>query len=341
MASHSYDDEYLPSLEYLAPNVLQAFTANPKHATADLQIKVPDAHAPRLSAEVIAKPRSIKSGSRQLFRTAPALLWRLKFLTLPDSPRRGETIVALDFEVTTFAEASVRVDDVQLAPTIGVAEPLGAALPMTCMAGDQATLIYRLAPDQNTLPRLSKDDVSQEIQIVAQATVLISDVCQPKISITWKTTVETPNARPLSGSRPILHASRPGTADPRESGDLTKTFDPDALTMTDRPGNVQSSATVASGVSLTVSGPSEEIEVGRQFEWTVLVDNRSDKSQRLAIVTIPRRQVPQNSSSQDPNSRSILLSDKPEKAAGFAQVGSEQHAGLVCLTPDVRIGYVE
>jgi TRAPP trafficking subunit Trs65 len=333
-------------------NLLQPFARDPSLVALN-----PHLSASRLtnlnpgSAAPSPRPltRGVRTGPRRLFRAAPALLWRLRFAKLPDSPSHESLLASLDFEVTNFAGSDLCLDTVTLSLLLGRVERLDNLLPLICRPGDQCTLLFRLIPEKTITNAASTDGLGRDLIIKIVARSLVSETCKPKIHINWKTHVDMSSARPPSRAGPIHHQlGRPTGAGSRGSKDLSKLPGPDALlSITD----TESMTTVAAGVSLTVAGP-KTVEVGQAFEWSIFVVNRSEKVQRLAIVTMPKRtrlegKRPDTAGSVGPGTGADERNAVDANQGPIMDDESVYHlqrsaildpAELICLSPDVRIG---
>jgi hypothetical protein len=340
----SSSDEYLPGMVPMSMNLLQPFTNDPALSGTKLYLS-----ASRITQTPAAVPtrkstaKSLKTGPRRFFRAAPALLWRVRFLPRTTSSEPDAVIACLDFEATSFAASDLSLDAVELSLSVGMTESLYKQLPLHCQPNDQVTILFKLLPQSNEAMEMSSMKDEHELSIDAMATVFLSESCKPKIRITWKTSVDfasfKSNSRPTSlthaGSRPISNISKlPG---------------PDSLPMTDQHHDARAVATSAAGVHLTISGP-HTVYVGETFHWKLLVVNRSEQLQRLAVVVMPKRR---RTEPKRPGSDLKDGAKKIQDNGGVTQLVLEDHlvltlqraavqdaSELVCLSPDIRIGYV-
>lgn len=328
------DDEYLASETSQPINILEPFANDP--ALGGLK---PSLSALRISRsapiETVPNPliRPLRSGPRRLFRTAPALLWRVRFTKSPASAEPNVTIASLDLEITPFAGSNVLIDRMGLSIFPGHIEPLGPQLPLISQPGDQITLLYRLHP-----PKANNSSVvnqSYHLTLNASAGVLASETCTPHIHIDWTAPVELPSSHP---------SSRAGL-----SKSTSKAIGPDSLPITDQTVPSIPSSVNASGVSFTISGP-PEVEVGEVFKWSLVVVNRSDKVRRFAILAMPKRRQMDRSHGTKESASSFKLTTEDGKDAIAEPVLDEmvmytlqrnavqESTELICLSPDVRIG---
>lgn len=108
-------------------------------------------------------------------------------------------------------------------------------------------------------------------------------------------------------------------------------------------------STSAAGIHLTISGP-HTAYVGETFHWKLLVVNRSDQLQKLAVVVIPkRRRTELTKPGSDPKNGVKKIQDSDVVAQlvledrlvlALQRTAIQDTTELVCLSPDIRIGYV-
>jgi TRAPP trafficking subunit Trs65 len=329
-------DDYLPSLVPQSANLLQAFNEDPV-----LGLVKPYLSASRLSKPVSAVSSlkevstTIRCGPRRLFRAAPAFLWRIRFIRFPNLAEKDAILALFDIEITQFAACNVSLDKIEMLLTSGSSEPIGVDLPMECQPGEQLTLIYKILPSSDLEKVLGNNDLNRVLTIILTSTVLVADSCLPVVKIKWKQALETPPSRPPSRSAPM-------SATVERSPHIRH----DALTMTGEVAEIDPAASVANGVSFHITSP-EEIVVGEIFRWEVLVVNRSEKVQRLALIPIPKRRladvyptIRRPGSAGSTGGKSNLATPVVEENMLYAIQKSSilEPTELVCLTPDVKIG---
>lgn len=341
-------DEFLPSMAPSPLNLLEPFANDPALDGVRLYLS-----ASRITRTAFAvppsktNPKPLKTGPRRFFRAAPALLWRIRFVPLRAAAQQNVIIASLDFEVTNFATSSLSLDKIDMSLTSGLIEPLGAQLPLHCHPNDQVTILFRLSPDPENKIDMLTSSIEKELSIDAAATVHLSEKSRPQIRIAWKTTVDfssfkantRPTSLPHSGSRP--------TSNRLSAKNLPKMPGPDSLPNTDQQHDTRATATSAAGVHVTISGPST-VYAGEEFQWHLLVVNRSEHLQRLAVVVMPKRrrmdsQGPRSDSKDGPKK----VQDKdsiPKPVVDDSVLAQLQRASiqdtteLICLSPDIRIG---
>ena len=355
-AQEIVDDEYLTPGVAQPQNLLAAFANDPALRGVKPKLLASNLYRAPTTPAVKSLQRNLRSGSRRLFRAAPAFLWRLRFIPSPSPAERGSTIAALDLEITPFASSPVRLEDVHLDLVAGRVEVLTPLLPKECQPGDQVTLLYKLWPGKkeeiaalgSTLP---------DLKVTASGSVLISLTCIPRIKFSWTTPVDLPTpSRPTSRAGPpaVIHS-------PRKEQQPAKPVGPDTLlSMASPPPQIASPAaktsrsTLTNGLIISITGP-ESITVGHNFTWSLFIVNRSEKVHRLALVAIPKRR-PWSKHGQKDSVASIRggyggdgkgtrgrqdLADAivDERAVFAAQRNAVQDpTGLICLSPDVRVG---
>lgn len=277
----------------------------------------------------------IKCGPRRLFRAAPAFLWRIRFVRVPNQAEKDAILALFDIEITQFAGCNISLETIEMQLTGGTSEPIGVELPIECQPGEQLTLIYKILPISNIEKVLETNSLSRVLTIILTSTVLVSENCLPTVKIKWKQALETPPSRPPSRSAPMSATI-----------DRAPHIGHDALTMTGRLAEVDSTASAANGVSLNITAP-EKVVVGEIFRWEVLVVNRSEKVQRIALLPIPKRRlgdiyptIRRPGSSGSFGGKLDLAAPVIDDNVLYAIQKSSilEPSELVCLTPDVKIG---
>lgn len=331
-------------------NILEPFANDPALSGTRLYLS-----ASRITQTPAAVPmnrnivKPLKTGPRRFFRAAPALLWRVRFLPGKMASEPNAVITSLDFETTNFTASDLSLDTVELSLSAGKTESLYKQLPLHCQPNDQVTLLFKLLPLSNDITDSSSMKYEHELSIDAMATVFVSESCKPKLRITWKTSVDFASFKSDSRPTSLTHSGSRPTSNRLSGKDLPKLPGPDSLPITDQHHDTRAIATSAAGVHLTISGPST-VYVGETFHWKLLVVNHSDQLQRLAVVMVPkRRRVEQTKLGPDPKDGTKKIQDDE----GVAQLVLEDHlvlamqrtaaqdtTELVCLSPDIRIGYV-
>ncbi|KAF1984733.1 hypothetical protein K402DRAFT_335957 [Aulographum hederae CBS 113979] len=343
--SEVIEDEYLQSYNPTAINLLQAFENDA--ALAGVR--------PRLSALRITKVapsapiakellRPIRKGPRRLFRSAPLLLWRIRYSKCTTPPQTTTVIASIDFEITAFAGCDVSLDHVHMGITNGDVRPLGTVLPIRCRTGDQVTLLFQLSPQTLDLAHTSSSDESHTLDVEVAARALISETCTPKVLVKFKTNVDlSMGSTGMNNSRPQSFI-RPGSRDRPSSAHRGDRPDSDSIR-----SSHEVEATTGAGISITVSGP-RRVYIGEVFLWSIFAVNRSEDIQRLAIMVIPRRKrtegralIPKrysgNNAGKFTEQEAVAEAVLDESVVYALQKNAVMEpTELVCLSTDIRIG---
>lgn len=350
----SRDDDYLPSLVPASTNILQPLSTDRSFRRTE-----PFLPASRLLRVVPATYSedpiyNVQQYSGHPIRVVPAAGARIRYSRLNSYSGRPTTVASLDFEVTPFLNCDVTFDKAELSLSDGTIETLsevpGLIPPITCRPRDDVTLVYKLTPEYGPEPNPSTTAIVSTLDISLEALVKVSDNCQPRISMRWRTNVDFSmtlnptfggpsqalqrNNRPTSLSMGGSHqATASGSGGPPPS---RSSFRERAYSVTDV------------GVTISFSGP-VSVVVGRPFPWGVFIVNRSTVPRKFAMVAIPRRKrtdprghVPRPSSSSmshrsKENSVAEAVTDDNIVHA-MQKSASGQEAELVCLSTDVRVG---
>lgn len=330
------EDDYLPSQIPLSGNLLQAFTNDDTYG--EVKPFLSESRLTRLASgiPIVKQPsRSLRCGPRKLFRAAPAFLWRIRFLRFPNLSETEAILACFDIEFTQYAAYNVSLDKVDLQLTSGHSEVVAADLPRICQANEQHTLIYKIFPQSSAEKAIDIAELQRTLTIILTSTVLVSKTCLPTVKIKWKTALELPPSRPPSRAAPLSSIS-----------ERAPPLSHDALIMTGHVAESDPSMDVADGVTLSITAP-DEIVIGREFRWDVLVVNRSEKVQRLALVSMPRRRhqeiipnLKRPGSSGTHSEKKDLAPTIVDENVLFAVHKNSilDPTELVCLTPDVKIG---
>jgi hypothetical protein len=356
------EDAYLPSNTPLTMNILQPLASDPSlggvtpFLSASRFSKTQSSQSTKTQLPPLSRP--IRGGPRKLFRAAPAFLWRIRFLRYPALAEKDAMLACFDVEISQFANCPVSLDKIVMQLSSGNAEPVGKELPLVGNPGEQMTLIYKIFPPSDGSkshgifdPIRAVDFISgRTLTATISGTILMSGDCTPKVKIKWKTALEMPSSRPTSRA----DAGQPSTWSQNTN---QTTFGNDVLT--GQIQDVEVGLPIPNGVSVSITAPTN-VRVGELFRWEVLVINRSDHVQRFAIVPIPRRKIfgeqwgHQNVNGMRPGSSGSLAvgrkqNTKKDVAAPWVDENVlysvqknalMESSDLICLSPDVRIGYV-
>ncbi|RYP18885.1 hypothetical protein DL765_003673 [Monosporascus sp. GIB2] len=251
--------------------------------------------------------RPIKSLPKLSHRIYPAAHSRIRF-SRPNTATSSPAIIAmLEVDFTPFFECEIMLDTVKLSVREGVVNDLtheaGLTLPLSCVAHDCVTFLYRIAPAEEDI--ISRNP-TRELDISIGAVALVQPgVCEPRLSMTWTATVDlTLPLNPGYGPalQPIQRSHRPSQLS-IGSGDNTASLTAPAVARPDSIPSLEAAATMRStetslpdlGLTVTVSAPptTQKICPGDVFTWNVFVVNRapatSTAPRKLALVPIPRR----------------------------------------------------
>lgn len=342
------DDEYLPSKVPTALNLLQAFESDPALAGTN----------PRLSALRISKiaptatatrelVRPIRTGQRRLFRALPALIWRMKYSKSHQPLNNASLIASFELEVAHITGCRVKIENIHLSLKGGKVQAITDVQGSNVIhkPGDQFAYLYKLEPDLNLdgFPMLGSDGHTVNVTISAKA--LISSETEAKLAIEWKTAVDF-----LGDHNPNLVKAAHRMSNPVTQLH-TKSTDPDSLLPQEPSAQGDDSQSKGINVTLTISGP-PRVKVGEMFHWDVFIVNRSEKTRKLAIVTIPKRRRDYERHKSHPSTSSIgghrsekkdlLTSAVVDENIIYAKQKSAriEAAELICLTTDLRIGHL-
>ncbi|KAI4863341.1 TRAPP trafficking subunit Trs65-domain-containing protein [Hypoxylon rubiginosum] len=317
--------------------------------------------------------RPIKSSPKLSLRIYPVAHSRLRFTHLNTTPSTATVLAMLEVDFTPFFECEIILDEISISVVDGVVEDLtsqaGMPLPLSCVAHDHVTLLYRISPAEADV--ISKNPV-RDLDITISATALLRPgSCQPRLSMAWSATVDfTVPVNPGYGStmQPIQRMHRPSQLS--IGGDSATSFTspsvarPDALPLLEAATAGTEVSVPDIGITMTFTGPSprETIYPGDEFVWNVFVVNRSPVPsavpRKLAIVVIPRRRRNESRVNRPPSISRLSepLHGQPQQPKATRDrsvadavldenvVHAMQHSSIidsaevVCLSADVRVG---
>ncbi|KAI0111424.1 TRAPP trafficking subunit Trs65-domain-containing protein [Daldinia grandis] len=366
-------DGYLPSGMAWGLNLLESFGNDP----AMNGIK-PHLSALRVSrvAPVTQQPkgqlRPIKSSSKLSMRIYPAAHSRMRFTHLNTTPSTATVLAMLELDFTPFFECEIMLDSISITVAEGLVEDLasqsGMPLPISCVAHDHVTFLYRISPAEASV--VSKNPI-RDLSIAISAKALVRpDISEPRLSMAWTTTVDfTVPVNPGYGStmQPIQRMHRPSQLS--IGGESTISLIAPSVARPDALPSLEAATTRETtvpdiGIAMTFTGPppSHQIFPGDEFVWNVFVVNRSPTPsaapRKLAIVVIPKRrrnesrvnrppsisrlpEVSHNLSQQvkTPRDRNVADAVLDENVIHAMQHSSiVEGAEVVCLSADVRVG---
>ncbi|KAI5926308.1 TRAPP trafficking subunit Trs65-domain-containing protein [Camillea tinctor] len=366
-------DGYMPSGVASGLNLLESFGSDP----AMNGVK------PRLSALRVSRVapvtqqekdflRPIKALSKISLRIYPVVHSRIRFTHPNTVPSTTAVIAMLEVDFTPFFECEILLNSVTLSLSGGTVEDLtshaGMPFPLSCVAYDHVTFLYRLAPAESDVT--SKNHL-RDLAIAISATALVRPgVCVPRLNMAWTATVDfTIPVNPGYGSamQPIQRSHRPSQLS--IGGDSTTSLTAPAVARPDALPSLEASTTQTEvtvqdlGITMTFTAPppTQKIYPGDEFVWNVFVVNRSAipsaTPRKLAIVAIPKRRrnearinrppsmsrPPETSHGQvhakGPKDRSVADAVLDENVVHAMQRSSVvETAEVACLSADVRVG---
>ncbi|KAI1474594.1 TRAPP trafficking subunit Trs65-domain-containing protein [Daldinia eschscholtzii] len=367
-------DGYLPSGVAWGLNLLESFGNDPAlngvkpHLSALRVSRV----AP-LTQQARGQLQPIKSSSRLSMRIYPAAHSRMRFTHLNTTPSTATVLAMLELDFTPFFECEIILDNISITVADGLVEDLatqsGMPLPVSCVAHDHITFLYRISPAEAHL--VSKNPI-RDLGITISAKALVHPgICEPQLKMAWTATVDfTVPVNPGYGStmQPIQRMHRPSQLSIGGESTISLTAPsvarPDALPSLEA-ATTRTEATVPDiGIAMTFIGtpPTQQIFPGDEFVWNVFVVNRSPTPsatpRKLAIVVIPKRRRNESRVNRPPSisrlpevsqSLSQQLKTPRDRSVADAVVDENvihamQHSSiiegteLVCLSADVRVG---
>ncbi|KAJ5620571.1 hypothetical protein N7510_004555 [Penicillium lagena] len=350
------EDEYIPPLVPASTNIFQPLSGDKSFAQ-----KEPFLPASRLLRVVPTTTNedpifNIQQQNSHQIRVVPAASARIRYSRLNAYTGVPTTVANLDFEVTPFLNSEVSLDKADLRLSEGTIEPLsdvpGLSLPLTCRPRDDVTFVYKLTPEYGPETNPSSTAMISTLDISLGAVIHLSDDCQPRISMDWKTNVDFSMALnpTFGGPSPALQRTHRPTSLPMNPSNpnhpnqaaLTAPGNPNRSSLRERAYSVTDV-----GVTISFSGP-VRVQVGLPFSWDVFVVNRSSVPRKFALIAIPRRKrVDPRGHVARPSSSS--LSSRKENQVAEAVTDDNivhamqknvtgQEAELICLSTDIRIG---
>ncbi|KAK4132625.1 hypothetical protein BT67DRAFT_425513 [Trichocladium antarcticum] len=269
----------------------------------------------------------------------PVLHARVRFSRPNTAPPSAALVALLETDFTPYFDCEAALDKITLGITDGTVEDLncqdGMGLPLSCVAHDHLTFLYKVAPQQLDLAR--KTPSAQELVITIEVIVLVRpegepNPCTPRLTMTWTTALDfTPPVNPGFG-KPMSHAIRRShrpsqlsigggvDSQPMVSPSVTR---PDALPTLEAATAHPIEASIPDfGITMTFTGPSEPVHVGQEFTWTVFVVNRTRPDVSASPITISAGTPPPQSHHHHPRtaaaaaappSRKLMLAAIPRR----------------------------
>lgn len=242
----------------------------------------------------------------------PAVHTRVRFSRPNAIPPTPAIIALLEIDFTPYFDCEVAVDKVTLKIPDGQVQDLndiaGLTLPLTCVAHDHITLMYRLAPKESDIPSKTPN---RELSISIECCALVKpETCKPRLCMAWSTVLDfTLPVNPGFGTgmtKPFQRSHRPAQLSIGDGASfvLPSVARPDSIPSLELATERAAEVTLPDfGITMTFTAQPGPVFPGDEFVWTVFVVNRisgasaastpvqgpSPPPRKLALVTIPKR----------------------------------------------------
>ncbi|KAL2199808.1 TRAPP trafficking subunit Trs65-domain-containing protein [Corynascus similis CBS 632.67] len=302
-------DGYMQSCMPSTMNLLESFADDPflggirPQLSAQRVTKVAPLTKPKDSLHRISGLQTLK------LRIYPVLHTRVRFSRPNTTPPSASMIALLELDFTPYFDCEVALDKLSLGVTDGTIEDLntqdGMRLPLSCVAHDHLTFLYKLAPQERDTIR---KNLAADLAITIEVLLLVrpdndeSNSCTPRLVMTWTTPIDfTPPVNPGFGqpkTTPIQRSHRPSQlsigggvdSQPLVSPSVIR---PDALpTLEASTARPLEAALPDFGVTMTFTGPPGPVALGEEFVWTVFVVNRTSSNNKAEISLPPPPSAP-------------------------------------------------
>ncbi|KAK4250817.1 TRAPP trafficking subunit Trs65-domain-containing protein [Corynascus novoguineensis] len=302
-------DGYMQSCMPSTMNLLESFADEPflggirPQLSAQRVTKVAPLTKPKDSLHRISGLQTLK------LRIYPVLHTRVRFSRPNTTPPSASMIALLELDFTPYFDCEVALDKLSLGVTDGTVEDLntqdGMKLPLSCVAHDHLTFLYKLAPQERDTIR---KNLAADLAITIEVLLLVrldnneSNSCTPRLVMAWTTPIDfTPPVNPGFGqpkTTPIQRSHRPSQlsigggvdSQPLVSPSVIR---PDALpTLEASTARPLEAALPDFGVTMTFTGPPGPVALGEEFVWTVFVVNRTSSSNKAEISLPPPPSAP-------------------------------------------------
>ncbi|KAJ2894907.1 hypothetical protein MKZ38_007104 [Zalerion maritima] len=367
-------DGYLPSGQAAGMNLLESFSNDP--ALGGIR--------PRLSALRVSRVAPltgernevmpIRTQKNRSLRIYPAVHTRVRFARPNTTPPSPAIVALLEVDFTPYFDCEIALEKITLSVADGIVEDLNddcdmMALPLSCVAHDHVTFLYRLTP---TDLESSSKQLMKDLQINIDATALVwPKVCYPKLSMSWTTALDfTMPVNPSFGTAApaIQRSHRPGQLSISGGGDISSMKSPsvtrpDAIPTLEAAARSEAAAATAPpdiGIAVTLTGPKKPVHIGDVFVWDVFVVNHTpiqpgpgtatnQAPRKLTMSAIPKRRRTEVRVTRPPSmtapsgkfGKKDVLADAvlDENVVHAMQRGSLVDAPeVVCLSADTRVG---
>ncbi|KAL9128388.1 MAG: hypothetical protein Q9217_002912 [Psora testacea] len=292
-------DPYLPSGVPLPQNLFEPLRPDKRSGGPEPSLSASRLYRVQpLSEEKSLKYKPLTVHVPGAFSALPALSSRVRYHRLANADSTFTLVVSLDMEIAPFSQEDIKVTEVRMRLSGGSAVDLGRGLvpklPLHCKPRDCIVFLYSLVLDDLLMG--SAMSMSETLDIIINATVLVSDVCRPAIQMHWKTGVDCSSAlKPNLFKAPgqsIQSSNRPPSLTVTSSSTPVNSIPPssrDGCTKQDAAPALQIAVSVdESGLTITFTAP-KTVYVLEPFTWDVLILNGSSKPRRLAISAVPKR----------------------------------------------------
>lgn len=353
-SDHSFrTDEYLPRTVPASSNVLQALSSDPA-----LNSTAPYLPASRLlrvvpAAQKEAPIHSLWQQTQHPVRIVPAASARIRCSRLNTFSSRPVTIACLDLEVTPFLTCDVVFDKADVILSDGQVENISnepeLQPPIVLRPRDDVTLVYKLIPEYGPESYLSTTALVSSLDISLEGVIKLSDDCQPRIFMQWRTNVDfsIPLNPVFGGPSQVLQRNNRPASLSMTSGQAGS---PSTSALNRSSWRERAHSHTQGGVTISFSGP-VKVDIGKPFQWDVFIVNRSRAPRKFTMITIPRRKRVDFRRHAARPSSSSMSGKKDKKEEHLAEAVTDesiihamqknaagQDAELVCLSTDLRLG---
>ena len=353
-------DPFLPSGVPLPANLLQPLQDD--HALKGMEPRLSALRLSRAPPSIRARrPETLplKVTSRRAVRAVSAVSARVRYHKSKVSAQDPVVTASLDMEIPAVVDAVTEIKSVDLNFREGKIEMVAKdhvfKLPMTCRPRDNIVFLYHLTLGPTFTDRMLTVSNSKALEISIDATVHISETCHPRIEMRWRTNVDFLTSLNPDFRRPgqsMQRSSRPANL-PTAVGSTSTLQNTNSGTETSlEPHRHIQDLAPPQGNPITVTFTAlGDVYVGEPFRWDVFIVNHSGKSKQLSVIAIPKRTRRYSKTmSLGPTSTNLKVDvQKPQIADAvldenalytMKKKGSAEPAQLVCLTTDIKIGYV-
>lgn len=295
---------------------------------------------------------SIRHNPPRAIRVIAAVSARVRYSRLNTYSTRPTTVASLDFEVTPYVDYDVVLEKADLMLYDGRVEDMtgtaGLKPPIVCRPKDDITFLYKLFPENGPELSTSTTALVGVLDIFLGAKLTVSDACQPRISMRWRTNVDfSMPLNPVFGgpSQGLQRNKRPASLPmtPLAAGSSSGISTP----VSRPPPRERAFSTSDQGVTISFSGP-PTVVVGKVFHWSIFVLNNSLKPRKFAIVAIASRKrtesrrhatKPSTSSSDGQRDNSVAEAIADENIVYAMQKSAVPNdTDLVSINTDIRVG---